>query len=204
MKLLVIIFENPEQLSHFSSVPPSDLRATLNKAGERQCLKWYALFYSTCFTEVPVLGLCHLQMTLYILIWSNSHPFAFWFMVSIFKSWWSGIFAHLFHSSLQPADLMRSVHTHIYMLVFLPPLHPCTHKDPQHMCAACGASSLLCGGATTSRVQCSLVIQGLRLLRATSCICDQYQTALHHFNSSSGLCTTSVLGAEHTPQQLPL
>lgn len=75
------------------------------------------------------------------------------------------MFAHLFHSSLQQADLMMSVHIHIYMLVFLPPLHPCTHKGPQHLGAAYSASSLLCGGATTSRLQCSLVIQGLRLLR---------------------------------------
>lgn len=96
-------FENSELFSLAFSVPYSNLRASLKKIGERQCLKWYVLLYSICFTEVLFPGLCHLQMSLYLLSRGNSSPFGSRFVFSIFKIWWSGIIAHFFHFSPQTA-----------------------------------------------------------------------------------------------------
>lgn len=145
------LWEPRTAFSSFSS-PSNDLRASLKKIGERQCLKWYALLCSTCFTEVLFLGLCHLQMPLYLLSVGKSSPFGSWFMFSIFKIWWSGIFAHFF-SFQSPNSCLQSPYVRIYTLLFLSPLHPCTHQGPQCQSAAQHAYSLLCKGGGTLYLQ---------------------------------------------------
>lgn len=150
------------------------------KTGERQCLKWYDLLCSTCFTEVLLLGLCHLQMPLYLLSGGNLSPFVSWFMFGISKIWCT-----TFYPFQPQRSSLEFPYECVYMKLFLCfSIHSCTHQSPEHLSAAWSPFSLEhlalpCRGqvygflqqrghfgpSPASRVRYSLDIQGLRLQR---------------------------------------